>query len=109
MDDLLLREICRLTGVTRRAVQGYEKEGLVTPCGKNKYGYLLYSSITIERIKEIKLFQERGFSLKEIKSFETLSHEEYKLILIQKVVELRKKQSYLETVASEIQAIISEL
>ena len=34
MDDLLLRELCRLTGVTRRAVQGYEKEGLVSPSGK---------------------------------------------------------------------------
>lgn len=69
MGDLLLREICRITGVSRRAIQGYEKECLVMPCGKNKYGYLLYSSTTIERIKEIKLYQERGFTLKEIKVF----------------------------------------
>ena len=69
MGVLLLREICRMTGVTRRAIQSYEKEGLVMPCGKNKYGYLLYSSTTIDRIKEIKLYQERGFSHKEIKSF----------------------------------------
>lgn len=109
MDDLLLRELCRLTGVTRRAVQGYEKEGLVSPSGKNKYGYLLYNSITIERIKEIKLYQERGFSLKEIKSFEDLSREEYKFRLIKKIIELRRKQSYLETVICEIQKIISSI
>ena len=70
MDDLLLREICRITGVSRRAIQGYEKEGLVMSCGKNKYGYLLYSSTTIERIKEIKLYQERGFSMVRMKGLE---------------------------------------
>lgn len=109
MDDLLLREICRLTGVSRRAIQGYEKEGLVMPCGKNKYGYLLYSSTTIGRIKEIKLYQERGFTLKEIKSFELLNKEEFKIVLIQKISELEKKQSYLKTVSSQIQMIISIL
>ena len=41
MDNLkTLREICNILEVTRRAVQGYEKAGLVTPSERNKYGYL---------------------------------------------------------------------
>ena len=109
MGVLLLREICELTGVTRRAVQGYEKEGLMKPSSKNKQGYLLYDQEAVVRIKEIKLFQERGFSLKEIKSFETLSREDYKFKLTQKVSELEKLQSQLEVVALQIQTIISTL
>ena len=109
MGVLLLREICELTGVTRRAVQGYEKEGLVKPSSKNKQGYLLYDQEAVVRIKEIKLFQERGFSLKEIKSFETLSREDYKFKLTQQVSELDKLQSQLEIVALQIQTIISTL
>lgn len=109
MGVLLLREICELTGVTRRAVQGYEKEGLVKPSSKNKQGYLLYDQEAVVRIKEIKLFQERGFTLKEIKSFETLSREDYKFKLTQKVSELEKRQSQLEVVALQIQTIISTL
>ena len=109
MGVLLLREICELTGVTRRAVQGYEKEGLVKSSSKNKQGYLLYDQETVVRIKEIKLFQERGFSLKDIKFFETLSREDYKLKLTQKVSALEKKQTQLEIVALQIQTIISTL
>ena len=109
MGVLLLREICELTGVTRRAVQGYEKEGLVKPSSKNKQGYLLYDQEAVVRIKEIKIFQERGFTLKEIKSFETLSREDYKFKLTQKVSELEKRQSQLEVVALQIQTIISTL
>ena len=33
-----LQELHMEYGVTRRAVQGYEKAGLVTASGKNKYG-----------------------------------------------------------------------
>ena len=37
-----LHELCDALGVSRRAVQGYEKAGLVAPSGRNKYGHLLY-------------------------------------------------------------------
>lgn len=106
MGVLLLREICELTGATRRAVQGYEKEGLVKPSSKNKQGYLLYDQEAVVRIKEIKLFQERGFSLKEIKSFEDMPTEDLKLVLTQKIFELKKRQVYLKSIAVEIQKII---
>ena len=55
MDELLLREVCELVGVTRRAIQGYEKSGLVAATGKNKMGHLLYDKTAIDTIKEIKL------------------------------------------------------
>lgn len=35
---MTLREVCNKTGVSRRAIQGYEKVGLVLSSGKNKYG-----------------------------------------------------------------------
>ena len=66
MSNKSLREVCTETGVTRRAVQGYEKAGLVSAAGKNKYGYLLYDEAGIARIKTIKFFQKIGFSIKEI-------------------------------------------
>lgn len=50
-----LQEICNELGVTRRAVQGYEKANLVSRVGKNKYGYLLFGDAERDRIKRIKL------------------------------------------------------
>ena len=53
MSKMTLREICNLIGVTRRAVQGYEKAGLVECSDKNKYGYLLYDELAVEKIRNI--------------------------------------------------------
>ena len=61
-----LNEVCRDTGVSRRAIQGYENARLVRATAKNKYGHLLYGEMEEERIKRIKVFQDMGLSLKEI-------------------------------------------
>lgn len=39
-----LREVCAALQISRRTIQGYEKAGLVSPSGKNKYGYLQASN-----------------------------------------------------------------
>lgn len=61
-----LHEVCDAFGVTRRAVQGYEKAGLVHATGKNKYGYLLYDEEAQQRIAKIRLYQDMGFTIREI-------------------------------------------
>ena len=62
-----LSEVCSVLEVSRRAVQGYENAGLVSATGKNKYGYLLYDEDAQRRIKQIRLLQQLGFRVKEIK------------------------------------------
>ena len=47
-----LHEICDAVGVTRRAVQGYEKAGLVCATDRNKYGHLLYDEESQQRIAQ---------------------------------------------------------
>ena len=66
--DQTLRQMCVELGVSRRAVQGYEKAALVIPSGKNKYGHLLYGESERERIRLIWFYQQMGFSLKQIKN-----------------------------------------
>ena len=63
-----LREICETLDISRRALQGYEKAGLVAATGLNKYGHLLYDETAKLRIEKIKFYQQLGFSLKEISS-----------------------------------------
>ena len=67
MQDATLREVCAKYKVSRRAVQGYEKAGIVKSTGKNKMGYLLYDAAAQERIGIIRMYQEIGFSIREIK------------------------------------------
>jgi len=69
MSQLTLREICKVVGVTRRAIQGYEKIGMVQSTGKNKYGYLLYDDVAVNKIRTIKKYRDMGFSVKEVKEY----------------------------------------
>lgn len=66
MSEMTLREVCQSLGVSRRAVQGYEEAKLVSASGRTSSGYLLYNDSSRERIKQIKLFQDMGFTIKEI-------------------------------------------
>ena len=62
-------------GLSRRTIQGYEKEGLVKYSGKTKMGHLLYDERAMYRVLFIRYCQNIGFSLKEIKAFIDESNE----------------------------------
>lgn len=61
-----LQELCCELKVTRRVIQGYEKAGLVSATNRNKYGHLLYDEKSQQRIKQIRLYQRLGFSIRKI-------------------------------------------
>ena len=108
MKEMKLREVCDIVGVTRRAVQCYEQEGLVTSIGKNKYGYLLYDEIAVERIQDIKMYQDFGFNLKKIKILLDTSKEEYVDLMNERLVEMEKHRMELEENIEKVKKLIFE-
>ena len=89
MQEMTLREVCNMVGVSRRAVQGYEEEGLVVSSGKNIYGYLLYNGETVERIRCIKQYQDFGFTVKEIKVLMAATDDEYVEMMSNRVEQMK--------------------
>ena len=106
MSALTLTEIDEKYGINRRTIQGYEKEGLVSSSGKNKYGYLLYDDLRIEQIRNIKKHQEFGFTLKEIKRLFRLPDVEYQEAIRGKIVDLKKAFLFLEHSVSEMKKLL---
>lgn len=104
-----LREICEEVNVTRRAVQGYENKGLVTPLGKNKYGHLLYGEEEKKKIRYIKILQEFGFSLNEVKIMEDASVEVKNNMLSKQKERLLEKRDRMDVLIQSIEVMISEL
>lgn len=96
MQEIKVNEVFDKTGVTRRALQGYEKKGLVSPSGKNKYGHLLYGEKEVERIREIKLYQEFGFSLNEIKVLLSADSVLFKEMISEKLIVMKEDLSRLK-------------
>lgn len=70
-----LKELCEITGCSRRAIQGYEKANLVGASSKNKMGHLQYEEDVVSAVIEIKFLQDIGFTIKEITQFQEASKE----------------------------------
>ena len=104
-----LQEIYNTLGITRRAIQGYEEIGLVRASDKNKYGYLLYGENEVKRIEKIKMYQEFGFKLKEIKDLMDAPNHIVKAALESRVEKLKEEREKLNTLISQAEALIKEL
>lgn len=109
MKDMTLREVCDSIEVSRRAVQGYEKAGLVSATGKNERGYLLYDAKSRERIRQIKLFQQLGFSLKEIKGIIDAPGDILKEALEERVEILKERGEHIDVLISKAYELIEKL
>ena len=62
-----VNDVSRLTGVSIRTLQYYDRIGLLPPAQRTEAGYRLYDDTALERLQQILLFRELGFSLDEIK------------------------------------------
>lgn len=109
MKYMTLREVCDAVDVSRRAVQGYEKVGLVSASGKNEYGYLLYDASSQERIKKIKFFQQLGFTVREIKNIIDAPNDVLKSALEERVKMLKEEEEYMECLISRTYELIETL
>lgn len=106
MQDMTLKEVCNIVGITRRTVQGYEQAGMVTPSGKNKYGYLLYDEEEIEKIRMIKQYQDFGFTIKEIKVLLEASEGKYVEMMTDRLLKMKVQQSKLEENIRKVEKMI---
>ena len=62
-----VHEVSRLTGVSIRTLQYYDKIGLLHPAEYTEAGYRLYDDTALEKLQQILLFRELEFPLKDIK------------------------------------------
>ena len=104
-----LREVCEMLHVSRRAVQGYEKARLVSATGHNNRGYLLYDEDAQQRIERVKMYQEMGFSIKEIVQIIDAPANVLKDALSQKLQELQKRKEQLAEIINRTYELIEQL
>ena len=109
MEEKTLREVCETLGVSRRAIQGYEKAGLVSASGKNERGYLLYDKSCQEKIRQILLYRKMGFKVKEIKRLFDVPEAELKITLENQVIKMAEKQQEIEILIKKVYELINQV
>lgn len=103
-----VNEVSKLTGVSVRTLQYYDKIGLLKPTGYTESGYRLYDDTALERLQQILLFRELEFPLKEIKDIISAPDFNRTKALEQQITLLTMKKEHLEqliTFARGIQLI----
>ena len=106
---MTLREVCQTCHVSRRAMQGYEKHGLIRATGRSERGYLLYDAAAQQRIRQIKRYQEFGFQVKEIQQLLRMPPSVLKEILFAKRQKLLESRQRLEETIQNITELINTI
>lgn len=107
---MTIRQISETLGVSRRTIQIFESNQLITSCEITNYGHLLYDASTVRRIAVIRFFQNLGMSLKEIRTFITADrverHDIYRNTLNSFHAKMLNDQNLYQT-AETIDSLIS--
>ena len=93
---MTVNDVSKLTGVTIRTLQYYDKIGLLKPAEYTESGYRLYDDTALERLQQILLFRELEFPLKEIKEIIESSDFDRNKALKQQIKLLTLKKEHLE-------------
>jgi len=59
-------EVAAMAGVTVRALHHYDRIGLLSPSGRSSAGYRLYAPDDLDRLHQVLLYRELGFSLEDV-------------------------------------------
>ena len=105
-----ISEITKLVGVSRKALQEYDKMDLVHPTTTTEGGYWLYDEDSVQKISTIQLFSMVGYTRKEIKEFiDTVTgfdHMEERQARYQDAIErLKRKRAQLDSLISMAEAM----
>ena len=93
---MTVKEVSRLTGVSVRTLQYYDRIGLLHPAEYTESGYRLYDDAALEILQQILLFRELEFPLKQISQIIHAPDFDRNKALEQQITMLQLKKEHLE-------------
>ena len=93
---MTVHEVSKLTGVSIRTLQYYDRIGLLHPARYTDAGYRLYDDTALETLQQILLFRELEFSLSEIRQIIQNPSFDRRKALDQQIELLQLKKEHLE-------------
>ena len=93
---MTVNEVSRLTGVSIRTLQYYDKIGLLHPAKYTEAGYRLYDDAALETLQQILLFRELEFPLKDIREIISSPDFDRSKALGQQIELLKLKKEHIE-------------
>ena len=93
---MTVHEVSKLTGVSIRTLQYYDKIGLLHPAAYTDAGYRLYDDTALEALQQILLFRELEFPLRDIRRIIRNPSFDRQKALDQQITLLELKKEHLD-------------
>lgn len=101
---LTISEFADFSGISRKALIFYDRNGVLKPAEKNEKGYRMYTKRQIYTVSSIKLLQALNYSLSEIKELVSNSETwDYAAIIDEQLVEIARQKEQLEKMEKVLQ------
>ena len=93
-----ISEITKIIGVSRKALQEYDRLGLVHPTAKTEGGYWLYDEEAVQKISKIQLFAMVGYKRSEMKELLDVARDpvKHREIFCDAIEKLKKKREQMD-------------
>lgn len=93
-----ISEITKTIGASRKALQEYDRMGLVHPTAKTEGGYWLYDEEAVKRISQIQVLSLVGYKRSEIKELldATMDPVKHREIFCDAIEKLKKKREQID-------------
>jgi DNA-binding transcriptional MerR regulator len=102
-------QVSRMAGVTVRTLHHYDEIALLVPSERRANGYRYYTDADLQRLQQILIFKELGFSLEAIQSIidEAPAERRDALVMQRELLqgELRKTTAVIRAIENAIQAL----
>ncbi|GAB5408050.1 MAG: MerR family transcriptional regulator [Balneolaceae bacterium] len=109
MEKYTVSIVAKISGVTIRTLQHYDKIGLLKPFERARSGYRYYSKDELYRLQQILFFKELGFSLKKINHLLDDPTFDVEEALIYQRQELEQRKARLNLLLNTIDKTIQQL
>ncbi|BBN97603.1 MerR family transcriptional regulator [Sporolactobacillus terrae] len=103
-----VKEVSKLSGVSRRTLQYYDEIGLLPPSAVKKSGYRQYDDESLRRLWSILFYKELGISLDDIRLLLESPREMEKEIMRQHKHILLEKKAQLEKMIVSVDRILND-
>jgi len=91
--EMLINEVCKITGLTRKAIEYYIEKGLISPSFLEN-GYRNFSDDEVERLKKISVLRKLGVSADDIKAvLSDKSGRELQTLAVKKELDIQREQA----------------
>jgi DNA-binding transcriptional MerR regulator len=103
---MTVNEVAKLTGVSVRTLQYYDKIDLLKPAENTISGYRLYNTDNLLTLQQILFYKELGFTLKDIKSALNAPFSDNKTRLLEQQSLLIQKKRQIEKMIVQVNSLI---